>query len=117
MKGDKIDIPQAIAESHEMMSSVLTMLEDGEDNFGVLKKGCPLFKPTSSDCTGEYPRPDAQSARDAAIGGAVRWTAGKAWTALPHVYRTLIVAVGGATVGGVSWPSVKAVILSILAHL
>jgi len=81
-------------------------------------KGLPCRQTPPQSCpTQQVALPDTQAAQDAAVGKAVRWTAGKAWTALPHVYRTLIVAVGGATVGGISWPGIKAAILSILARL
>lgn len=63
------------------------------------------------------PIPDAQAAQDEAVGKAVRWTLGKAWTAIPHVYRTLIVLGGGTTIGGIGWPWIKAALLAVASHL
>ncbi len=100
MKGDRIDIPTAVAESHEMISAILTMLEDGDEIFAEVKAKCPLFS-KSGNCTGEVPLPPStpaapsQNPLNSPSDAAILWAVRRSWTSIPHVWRFILVFCGG----------------------
>jgi len=115
-----MDIQREQGRQSATLETIDGRLDKGDTRMGRIETKLdarPCISQRGPCPTQQVTLPDSQSAQDAAIGQAVRWSVGKAWTAMPHVYRTIIVLFGGATLGGISWPGIKAAILSILARL
>jgi len=94
-------------------------LERGEKRMARIEGrigALPCSKPGACP-TQQLDLPDAQAARDQALGGAVRRT----WHAIPHVYRCVIGIVSCCTVSGglggcivAAWPHIKNTLAAVL---
>ena len=115
-----MDIQREQGRQSATLETIDGRLDKGDTRMGRIETKLdarPCISQRGPCPTQQVTLPDSQSAQDAAIGQAVRWSVGKAWTAMPHVYRTIIVLFGGATLGGISWPGIKAVLIAIASRL
>ena len=115
-----MDIQREQGRQSATLEAIDSRLDKGDTRMGRIETKLdarPCISQQGPCPTPQVTLPDSQAAQDAAIGGAVRWTLGKAWTAIPHVYRTLIVLGGGTTIGGIGWPWIKAALLAVASHL
>ena len=92
----RLIVPKAILAT---LDAVRDLQSKAESDYRTLQ-GLPCKQTPQQPCpTQQVTLPDSQSAQDVVIGQAVRWGVVKAWTAIPHIYRTIIVLGGGAGLG------------------
>ncbi len=113
----RLIVPKAILAT---LDAVRDLQRKAEADYQAIQ-GLACKQTPSLTCTQQVALPGAQDSTDAAIGGAVRWTLGKAWGALPHARRCWLVVVACLTAGGGIWAAIssyiKAALLLLAAHL
>lgn len=111
-----LKIGRELGEQSGKLDAIDGRLDKGDTRMGRIERkldGRPCISQQGPCPTQQV---DLPSATDAAIGRAARWTAGKLWTAIPHLWRTLIIGGGGAALG-VALPYLKGVLLWLAQRL
>ena len=97
-----MDIQREQGRQSATLEAIDSRLDKGDMRMGRIETKLdarPCISQQGPCPTQQVTLPDSQSAQDVVIGQAVRWSLGKMWTAIPHIYRTIIVLGGGAGLG------------------